>query len=229
MPVSYNGWTASANPADIGIGSLTVAGVAFPGGVRTGNVAVVLGYVAQRFHSTVEHLVPGWCWGYNYRLNRNAANLSCHSSGTAIDCNAPRHPNGVRGTFNAAEVRAIRTILAAVAPVVDWGGDFTGTADEMHFEISGSAAQVAAVADRIRGGVGTHATTPTATAPAASEEDDMMLLINTTPASSPYLLSGGILCQVVDGASVAALKSAGVKEIQVTARDFKAMLTRYGR
>lgn len=161
---SYNGWVASRDPDAIGIVPFRVAGESFTPGVRGGHVETVFRYLCEQFHSRVEPLVrDAWHqaddWGYYFRQNRNADNLSCHSSGTAVDVNATRHPNGQRGTFTAAQVREIRQILAELDGVVGWGGDFTGTPDEMHFEIRGTAAQVAAVARRL--------TTPT------SQEDDM--------------------------------------------------------
>src|SRR5690606_34921728 len=78
-------------------------------------------------------------------------------SGTAIDYNATRHPNGRRGTWTPAQVAEIRRILAELGGVVRWLADATGTPDEMHFEIKGTPAQVAAVAARL------------------TEEDDMPL------------------------------------------------------
>lgn len=165
MRTSYNGWSASENPHDIGVEPFVVDGVSFPGGVRKGDPTTVLAYVAGRFHREVEPLHPGWCWGWSYRKNRNANNLSNHSSGSAIDCNAPDHPNGARGTFTARQVAALRRILAAVDGVVRWGGDYTGTPDEMHLELTGSPEQVAAVARRLR-----RPTPPTTPDP---EDDDM--------------------------------------------------------
>lgn len=158
MVTSYNGWSA-ATGWTVGNGKLAplvVAGEPFSPGVRAGDVHTVLQYVAQQLHNRVEPVyAPGFHaaddWGYSYRINRNANNLSCHASGTAIDYNATRHPNGKSGTFTAAQVREIRKILAEVG-VVHWGGDFTGTKDEMHWEIAGTAAQVAAAAAKIRGG-----------------------------------------------------------------------------
>lgn len=156
MTTSYNGWTASPDPHTFGgLDDREVAGA--PGvkcapGVRAGDVAVVLFYVAEQFHKYVEPLVPGTCWGFNYRPDANNPHvLSCHASATAIDLNAPKHPNGVRGTFTPAQVAMIRTILAACEGVVHWGGDFVGTDDEMHFEIFGDAAHVAAVARKLAG------------------------------------------------------------------------------
>jgi len=169
METSYNGWTASQNPADFGgIQPLVVAGESFAPGVRKGDVHTVLGYVAEQMHKRVEPIVrPDWHqqddWGYSYRQNRNAANLSCHSSATAIDYNATRHPNGKRGTFTAAQVAEIRKILAEVAGTVRWGGDFTGTPDEMHFEIVKPPGDVARVAVKLRN----------SPAAAIQEEDDM--------------------------------------------------------
>lgn len=156
MATSYNGWPASTNRSAIGVVPFAVAGVEFPGGVRKGDVATVFGWVALQFHRRVEKLVNPGCWGYSFRQNRNANNLSCHSSGTAIDCNAPKHPNGVptTRTFTAKQIKEVHQILAEIeelSEVVHWGGDWTGTPDSMHFEIhDNDKAKLARVARRIR-------------------------------------------------------------------------------
>jgi hypothetical protein len=156
MEKSYNGWTANRNAADFGgIVPLVVAGEAFASGVRAGDVHTVLEYVATQLHLRVEPVVAaGWHqaddWGYSYRPNtNNPTQLSCHASATAFDYNATRHPNGARNTFTTSHVAEIRKILAEVDNVVKWGGDFSGTKDEMHFEICRDAAAVTAVATRI--------------------------------------------------------------------------------
>lgn len=154
MTTSYNGWPASPNKADLGgLDDREVPGA--PGvkllpGVRAGDVATVLFDFAGKFHAHVEPLIAGHCWGFAFRPDANNPRLlSCHASGTAIDLNAPEHPNGKRGTFTAEEVSVLRGLLAGYAGVIVWGGDFTGTDDEMHFEIHGTAAEVAAVAAKI--------------------------------------------------------------------------------
>lgn len=149
---SQNGWPASPDKSAIGIVRVVVPGtdIDFPQGVKSGDVATVLMYVAEQFHKTVEALVDGWCWGYNYRKIEGSSSLSNHASGTAIDLNAPNHPMGKGGTFSASQVTAIRRILTYCEYVVRWGGDFSRK-DEMHFEIVGSAAAVARVAAKIRG------------------------------------------------------------------------------
>lgn len=152
MATSYNGWPASPDPAAIKISKSAVARgttIHFPPGLKSGDVAFVLGYVAGELHRRVEHAGVG-VWGYAYRQNRNAKNLSCHASGTAFDWNAPRHPNGKKGTFTAAQVRTINKILAEVEKSVRWGGNFTGTPDEMHFEICVSATVLRGVAARLK-------------------------------------------------------------------------------
>jgi hypothetical protein len=149
---SYNGWPASPDPTAIGIDpDFAVAGLPFPGGVKSGPVAVVLGYVATEWHRRVEPLVEGYCWGYEYRANsNNPSQLSCHASGTALDLNAPIHPNGVAGTMASSGARrTVRAILEEVGGVVQWGGDFTGIPDEMHLEICGTPEEVALVAQEI--------------------------------------------------------------------------------
>jgi hypothetical protein len=145
VQASYNGWPASADPAQIGIDeAFQVGAVRFPGGCKSGDVALVLGTVASLFNQHVEALVPGWCWGYEFRFATNSPEaLSCHSSGTALDLNAPLHADGTRGTFRPVQVDWIRDILLSVGGVVRWGGAW---GDEMHFEIAGTPAEVAAAA-----------------------------------------------------------------------------------
>lgn len=150
MDTSQNGWPASPDRPSIGVTGFTVAGVAFPGGVKSGDVATVFGYLAGQFHVRVEALVDGWCWGHNYRPVTGGGAVSNHGSGTAIDINAPRHPYGSANTFTAAQRQTIHTILAEVSSVVRWGGDYAGTKDEMHFEINAGAGAVAYVAERLR-------------------------------------------------------------------------------
>lgn len=144
---SQNGWPASGVPAEIHIAPLVVAGASFPGGVAHWCYnAYILKYVATQFHYRVEKLRPGWCWGYYFRSNRNDPNsLSNHSAGSAIDCNAPLHPNGVATakTFSAKQIAEIGKILDEVnglgfGQIVRWGGDYQRTVDAMHFEIVGS-------------------------------------------------------------------------------------------
>lgn len=153
---SYNGWLASANTADFGgLDNRTVGGTKYKlaPGIRKGDVATVLFYVAEQLHARVEAITEyaaGDDWGYNFRPNTNdKSTISCHGSATAFDWNATKHPNNKSGTFTKAQVAEIRKILAEVGGVVQWGGDFSGTKDEMHWEIKGDAAAVAAVAKKL--------------------------------------------------------------------------------
>lgn len=157
MSRSYNGWFASP---DLATRPLEVAGESFvPGVLDNDDVYTVLRYVAVQMHERVEPIVrDDWHdmddWGFNFRLTTNDDSLSCHASGTAIDYNATRHPFNVPASenFTAAQIAEIRQIVQD-AGVIVWGGDFNNTPDAMHFEINGSAAEVAAAADRIRNGI----------------------------------------------------------------------------
>lgn len=145
MAVSQNGYKANDR-------SLIVS-ISVPGGklaVRKGDVAVIMQYVAEQFHSTVEPLKWPGNWGYAERKIRGGSSLSNHASGTAIDLNAPKHYLGAVGTFTSSQVRAIRKILSACEGTIRWGGDYRGRKDEMHFEINAGTAKVARVAKKLR-------------------------------------------------------------------------------
>lgn len=151
MPTSQNGWRASAN---LTRRTFTVRGVEFLGGiVDSDDVESVLRHVLTEFHDRVEHLRNPGCWGYSYRENRNDPNsLSNHASGTAVDANAPAHPNGVATTrtFTPTQISEVHKILTEVDGAVRWGGDYHSTPDAMHFEIIAAPLALAKVAARLR-------------------------------------------------------------------------------
>jgi len=144
MATSYNGWPASPDQSEIGVIKFgDAAGFPFPGGVKSGDVWTVLGYVMTQLHERVEPCVSGWCWGYTYKANvNNPSQLSCHASGTACDWNAPLHPNGSGGTFTQSQRGTIYAILDEVQGAVDWLEGY----DEMHFEIAVDASTLARIA-----------------------------------------------------------------------------------
>jgi len=191
---SQNGWSANDRNC--------IASYSLPGGriaLRKGDVSVVLLWVANRFHETVEPLRWPGNWGYAERPIRGSSDvLSNHASGTAIDLNAPAHPLGRRGTFPALDVRAVRAILDFCEGVVRWGGDYTGRPDEMHFEIVAGAAAVKRVADKIRNHQSRPPVVAQAKAPAPPpprpQEDGAMLIKSQPDKSKPdtvaALLSG---------------------------------------
>ena len=185
MATSQNGWPVIPTGADPRL----VAIPKIAGRVRAGDVATVLAYLVARFDAEVEDVDAGADdWGYAYRpIAGKDSGFSNHASGTAIDLNATQHPLAARGTFTLAQTAALRRILAVInrdAVIVRWGGDYTGRADEMHFEIVGTPAQVAAAAARLRGqlvtnpitqtpGGGGGAPSVTAPTPLVPEEDIM--------------------------------------------------------
>ena len=151
MLTSYNGWTASPNPADFGgLTPLVIAGESFAPGVRAGDVHWLFESFWTDFAEHVEPLVRAdWHqaddWGFAFRQNRNANNLSTHASATGTDGNSTRHPNGVPAakTFTAAQIASIRYLCKVkYRGLLRWGGDFTGTPDAMHVEIIGTPSQV---------------------------------------------------------------------------------------
>jgi hypothetical protein len=146
-------------------------GLPFPGGVKGGDVATVLGYVCTQLHYRVEACVAGWDWGYSYKANvNNPSQLSCHASGTAVDFNAPLHPNGSGGTFTDSQVGTIYSILNEVQGAVDWLEGY----DEMHFEIAVNASTLARIAASLPSGGGPAPEPGPEPEPEPEEEDDDM-------------------------------------------------------
>ena len=144
MMKSQNGWTASKIRAEIGIESFSVPGTKIKLSCAKAVAPLLVGFAAE-FHELIEPIDEGGLddWGYCYREVRGSTtSLSNHSSGTAIDLNATKHPLGKAGTFPLAKVPMIQALAKKYG--LKWGGDFRRP-DEMHFEIALSEAKVAAL------------------------------------------------------------------------------------
>jgi hypothetical protein len=143
MTTSQNGWSASPT---LKRRPLVVNGVSFAPGIRDDDdVEFVLRYFAEQYAARVEPLRSPGCWGFSYRADKNqASDLSNHASGTAIDLNAPQHPNDVptSRTFTAKQIAEVHQILAECHGALRWGGDYTHTVDAMHVEINVSSARL---------------------------------------------------------------------------------------
>ena len=133
---SYNGYPASKDPQEIGIKSYSVDGTALR--LRCADsVGPLLAAFAADFHKLIEPIDGGTLddWGYAFRMVRGSTDrLSCHSSGTAIDLNATKHPLGKYDTFPAEKVPMIRALAKKYG--LKWGGDFKSRPDDMHFEVN---------------------------------------------------------------------------------------------
>jgi hypothetical protein len=133
---SYNGYPASKDPAEIKIKSYPVKGTDRK--LRCAeSVGPLLAAFAAEFHELIEPIDEGTFddWAYAYRMVRgNPTKLSCHSSGTAIDLNATKHPLGKYDTFPAEKVPMIRALAKKYG--LKWGGDFKSRPDDMHFEVT---------------------------------------------------------------------------------------------
>ena len=155
MSTSQNGWPALASdspklytwniPTREGVARIRL---------RNGSAGFILAHMLSFVAEHVEPLVGPVLddWGYAYRPVRGySTTLSNHSSGTAADANATRHPLGKRGTWTDRQAARIRTRLAwrLYRKVIRWGGDYHGRPDEMHFEIDAPLAKCERVAKRL--------------------------------------------------------------------------------
>jgi hypothetical protein len=149
MLKSYNGYPASKDPDEIKITSYPVKGTSRK--LRCAeSVGPLLAACAAEFHELIEEIDEGVFddWAYAFRMVRGTTDkLSCHSSGTAIDLNATKHPLGKVGTFPAEKVPMIRALAKKYG--LKWGGDYKGRADEMHFEVEVNAAKAKALIESL--------------------------------------------------------------------------------
>ena len=135
MLTSHNGWKASKDPAEIDIKSYLVPGTKVKLRCASACALLLIGFAAE-FHKLIEPIDEGALddWGYAFRpIRGQTEKLSNHSSGTAIDLNAPKHALGLIGTFPPEKVPMIRALSKKYG--LKWGGDYQNRKDEMHWEI----------------------------------------------------------------------------------------------
>ena len=145
MEKSANGWPASADAEAIDIVRKPVPGTDLKLRVAKPVAPLLIAFAAE-FHKQVEPIDKGTLddWGYAYRKVRGSNTVvSNHSSGTAIDLNAPKHPLGKVGTFPAEKVPMLRALATKYG--LKWGGDYVNRKDGMHFEVNLNPAKAAAL------------------------------------------------------------------------------------
>jgi hypothetical protein len=145
MLKSYNGYPASKDPNEIKIKSYPVKGTDRKLKCAE-SVGPLLAAFAAEFHTLIEPIDEGTFddWGYAFRMVRGSTDrLSCHSSGTAIDLNATKHPLGKAGTFPTEKIPMLRALAKKYG--LKWGGDFKSRPDDMHFEVEISPAKAKAL------------------------------------------------------------------------------------
>lgn len=142
---SSNGWPASNDRNEIDIKNYQVPGTKVKLACAEGAAPLLIGF-ASEFHKLIEPIDEGTLddWGYCFRMVRGTSDkLSNHSSGTAIDLNAPKHALGKVGTFPAEKVPMLRALSTKYG--LKWGGDYVNRKDEMHWEVNLNPAKAAAL------------------------------------------------------------------------------------
>jgi hypothetical protein len=148
LETSYNGWPASKDREAIGIKSYVVPGTTVKLACAEKVAPLLIGFAAE-FHNLIEPINGSVDdWGYCYRMVRGSTDkLSNHSSGTALDLNASKHPLGRIGTFDSVKVPMILALARKYG--LRWGGEYKSRYDEMHFEIALDAVKVAALITKL--------------------------------------------------------------------------------
>jgi len=139
---SPNGWPASEDRKAIGIKSFAIPGTELKIACAK-DVASILVAFCQDFHGWVEPIDQGQLddWGFAFRMTKGSDKvLSNHSSGTAVDLNALKHPLGKSNTFTKQQTNTIQLLIVKYG--LSWGGNYKRRKDEMHFEIALTKEQV---------------------------------------------------------------------------------------
>jgi hypothetical protein len=131
------------------IKNYNIAGRIIP--LRADNCGELLEAFGEEFNDKVEPVQQGYDdWGHAVRRITGGSGYSNHSSGTAMDLNAVQHGYGARNTFSPRQERAIHRLLKKYNHVIRWGGDYSGTKDEMHFEIDANYERVTRTLRQVR-------------------------------------------------------------------------------
>lgn len=162
MAVSQNGWqvlSGSFAGAQPRLRDWAVPGADRKLPLRDGSAGFLLVHMAVWFDRNIEKIDPGFDdWGWSPRRISGSEFWSNHASGTAIDLNANRHPQGSKpsATFSTLEITNIHRRLELYKDCVRWGGDYRTTSDSMHFEINKPLKEVNARARYLcgRGAIG---------------------------------------------------------------------------
>lgn len=141
--VSQNGWPV-ITPEDMAAGALrywVIPGkardITFP--LLPGAPGFVLAHWCLYFDREIEDLEAsvGDDHGWSHRAIGGTDEWSNHASATAVDLNALKHPQGVRGTFTTTQQYKILDALdRRYRAVIRPGLTFRTTADDMHFELA---------------------------------------------------------------------------------------------
>jgi len=151
---SQNGWAVLTATQ---LTWFTAAGQQFA--AANADVATVAKHFIERFAAEVEPITGAGIrddWSFAARFVRGSTTqISNHSSATAWDLNALKHPRGARNTFTTRKATRMRKICreitdAAGKPVLRLGMDFTTTVDDMHIEVTGDRHSIHQAALKIR-------------------------------------------------------------------------------
>ena len=147
--ISYNGWPASKDVESIRIKSYPIPGTKLKIRCAEAVAPLLIGF-CKEFNELIEPIDGGVFddWSYAYRDVRGVpGKLSNHSSGTALDLNATKHPLGKAGTFPAEKVPMIQALAKKYG--LAWGGDYKNRKDEQHFEIAVNSLKAAKLIEKL--------------------------------------------------------------------------------
>jgi D-alanyl-D-alanine carboxypeptidase len=155
MATSQNGWEVvyinEANSTKLRLWK--VPGTTITMRVRSGPAGFLLAHCTTWFHQKVEPLTPiGDEHGWSFRRISGSTEYSNHASGTAVDLNSLKHPQGQdpARSFTDDQITEIHNLMSDVYQgKLRWGGDYRTTKDGMHFEINAPYGEIATLGKKV--------------------------------------------------------------------------------
>jgi hypothetical protein len=155
MAVSQNGWEVvninEANGPKLRLWKIPETSITMR--VRSGPAGFLLAHCSTWWHRRIEPLPPiadEHAW--SFRKISGSDEYSNHASGTAVDLNSLKHPQGQDPTksFSTEQIKLIRKKMEeSYKGLLRWGGDYRTTPDGMHVEINANAEEIADLAKRM--------------------------------------------------------------------------------
>ena len=137
---SQNGWDVITSFDSHQLRLWTIPNTEIKLRLRTGPAGFVMTQVATWYHRQVESLLAlADEHAYSFRMIQGSDEWSNHASGTAVDLNSLRHPQGQTplASFTTEKLQLIRKAVdGKYQNKIKWGGDFRSTPDGMHWEIN---------------------------------------------------------------------------------------------
>jgi hypothetical protein len=140
MPLSDNGFEVMTKEVYSGwprLRKFNIPGAATTIPLRDGACGFLLCHCALWYHEEIEPITgAGDDFGWAPREIAGSNVWSNHASGTAMDLNASKHPQGQHTISDKNAAKIIKRCTDFYKDTIRWGGTYHSLIDQMHYEIN---------------------------------------------------------------------------------------------